>query len=257
MRLSLLVAVALSACANAGGGARTDASAATAWRRRRRRARRIHVLALPCSILPQCGCIATYACDVDTTDATAPRAGRSPRRARTRTRATRSTTATTATCASAARRRRRARSTARRTRLRFATRQVRHRYHERRHAGAGHPAGVLVELRSNGHDRRAVPPDVQVRFVHGDARARHGSDHGLHARRRGHAGRELQAGTVGNEALCAKGFLCTTTDSGGTFSCRKVCNTPGTTSAACGGQACIMFNPTFTVGPDSYGVCAP
>lgn len=58
------------------------------------------------------------------------------------------------------------------------------------------------------------------------------------------------------EARCAKGHQCTTTDSGATFKCRRVCSAPGTTTG-CGTEMCIGFAPAIVIGGTSYGVCGP
>lgn len=70
-------------------------------------------------------------------------------------------------------------------------------------------------------------------------------------------GTDCKVGTLGNDTLCAKGFLCTTTDGNATFKCRKICKGPSAQNAACSNQACIAFTDPFTLAGDTYGVCAP
>jgi len=74
----------------------------------------------------------------------------------------------------------------------------------------------------------------------------------------GTQGADCKAGTNGDDTRCAKSFSCTTTDGGTTFKCRRFCTNPGTTqSAQCSNQACIAFSPPIMLAGVSYGVCAP
>ena len=65
-------------------------------------------------------------------------------------------------------------------------------------------------------------------------------------------GESCQNGTSGNEALCARGYLCTTINAGASFECRRICNR--TANTGCGALTCIGFNPAHTVDIE-YGVC--
>jgi hypothetical protein len=74
----------------------------------------------------------------------------------------------------------------------------------------------------------------------------------------GGQGFNCKAGSLGNDSLCAKGTLCTTTNGGTTYVCRKICTNPGVAnSAQCSNQACIAFDPPYMIAGVSYGVCAP
>lgn len=62
-----------------------------------------------------------------------------------------------------------------------------------------------------------------------------------------------KVGNNGNDALCARGYLCTTTDGGANFNCRRICNK--TTNTGCSsGQTCIGFSTPYTIDIE-YGVC--
>jgi hypothetical protein len=69
----------------------------------------------------------------------------------------------------------------------------------------------------------------------------------------GTQGTTCQAGSNGDDTLCAANNLCTTLD-GTTFNCRRICIRPG--GAQCvGTQTCLGFNPALTIGGTEYGVC--
>lgn len=66
-------------------------------------------------------------------------------------------------------------------------------------------------------------------------------------------GANCKVGADGDERLCAQNFLCTTVNAGTNFNCRRTCSNVG---AACAtGGTCIGFNPAFTVAGTTYGVC--
>jgi hypothetical protein len=257
MRLSLLVAATLAACANAGGSAQTDASHDTGGA--------IDAAPdafacsqMPCSILPQCGCSQTFACDVDTSDAngTACRPVTAPGTHTTECNSLDDCdkgfvclgNAQYGSC------------------KKYCTTD----------ADCGTPRGKCVlDISSGGTPVPGIPAACSSNCDPTDTTGalcpstyKCGLFNATHAGSpvkitdcspagAGTQGADCKQGTVGNDALCAKGFLCTTTDNNVTFKCRKVCKSPAATSAACGGQQCIGFADPFTVGGDTYGVCAP
>jgi hypothetical protein len=60
------------------------------------------------------------------------------------------------------------------------------------------------------------------------------------------------ANCMGNESLCAPGYLCTTLD-GTNYACRRVCNKTANTGCT-GSQTCLGFTTPHTVDIE-YGVC--
>ena len=68
----------------------------------------------------------------------------------------------------------------------------------------------------------------------------------------GTQGANCKSGNLGNESLCAAGYLCTTVDAGANFNCRRICNKTANTGCTTG--TCIAFNPAHTVDVE-YGVC--
>ncbi|HEY5927709.1 MAG TPA: hypothetical protein VIV11_38755 [Kofleriaceae bacterium] len=69
----------------------------------------------------------------------------------------------------------------------------------------------------------------------------------------GTQGANCKSGTLGNESLCAQGFLCTTVDAGATYTCRRICNKTTMTGCA-GAQTCLGFSTPHTIDIE-YGVC--
>jgi hypothetical protein len=65
-------------------------------------------------------------------------------------------------------------------------------------------------------------------------------------------GANCKAGTLGNDAMCAPGYLCTTVDGGTNYNCRRICNK--TANTGCTSGTCLAFNPAHTVDIE-YGVC--
>src|ERR1043165_4264579 len=74
------------------------------------------------------------------------------------------------------------------------------------------------------------------------------------------AGTGVQGDTCGaapgNDALCAKGYSCSTTTSDATPKCRRICQKA---ASNCGAATCLSFSPPFTVGLPppgvEYGIC--
>jgi len=69
----------------------------------------------------------------------------------------------------------------------------------------------------------------------------------------GAQGANCKAGTLGNDAMCAPGFMCTSTDAGATYICRRICNRTAMTGCT-GAQTCINFSPAQMLDIE-YGVC--
>jgi hypothetical protein len=72
-------------------------------------------------------------------------------------------------------------------------------------------------------------------------------------------GGNCKVGSTGDDKLCASGHLCTTTDGGTTYTCRKICRgptQPQSANADCNNQNCIGFNTPFDLAGVIYGVCA-
>jgi len=70
----------------------------------------------------------------------------------------------------------------------------------------------------------------------------------------GTQGTTCTGGGQGDDKLCAADFSCTTIDSGTSFQCRKVC-VVGISGTCPLNQTCLQFNPTLTIGGTEYGVC--
>jgi hypothetical protein len=68
----------------------------------------------------------------------------------------------------------------------------------------------------------------------------------------GTQGANCKAGNLGNEAMCAQGYMCTTTDAGATYICRRICNR--TAGTGCTTGMCIGFSVPHTIDIE-YGVC--
>lgn len=212
----------------------------------------------PCSIIPQCGCGATSACDVDTTDSmgTTCRSVNVPGKE-------------TATCSSldkcdkgyvclggAA----------------YATCKK----YCMADADCGTPRGrCAIDISSGGMAIPGIPPacssncnplpttapsECPANYKCGLFTATHNgapvkitdcSPAGA-----GTQGANCKAGTLGNDALCAPGFLCTTVDGGTNYNCRRICNkTVGnSTCTGFGGGTCLGFSTPHTIDVE-YGVC--
>ena len=69
-------------------------------------------------------------------------------------------------------------------------------------------------------------------------------------------GTDCKAGAVGNDALCAKGFLCTSTDNNVTFKCRKLCKSP-MAAAQRAESAVHRVHQSVPGRSRTFGVCAP
>jgi hypothetical protein len=69
----------------------------------------------------------------------------------------------------------------------------------------------------------------------------------------GGQGTNCKVGSQGDDSLCPINHLCTTTNAGVMFVCRRVCNLSagGTPCAA----TCLPFNPAFVLAGVQYGVC--
>ena len=259
VRAPLLIAlVALAACAKAGGGD-TDATASDTSRPIDALADGNGCTAQPCTILPQCGCGGATACDVDTSDNNGA--------------ACRSITAPgkeTATC----------------TGLDGCDRgyvclggaaYASCKKYCTGDADCGSPRGkCAITISSGGQPIPGIPtvcssncdplnatqaecPTTykcglfRTTFMGASTDLTDCSPAGA-----GQQGADCKSGTLGNDALCAKTFSCTTTDAGATYRCRKFCTNPGVAaSAQCANQACIAFTNPYTIAGVTYGVCAP
>lgn len=72
------------------------------------------------------------------------------------------------------------------------------------------------------------------------------------------AGANVQAqsckvGTQGDDTLCAKGYLCTTLDGGTNYNCRRICQVA---ASNCGTRTCKTFTTPQTINGVEYGVCS-
>ena len=70
----------------------------------------------------------------------------------------------------------------------------------------------------------------------------------------GTQGTSCKNGTAADDTLCGKGYLCTTFDAGTptNFNCRRMCVIGGT---GCGALTCRPFSTPFTIKGTEYGVC--
>jgi hypothetical protein len=257
VRIWLLVAVAAGACATAGGSdvdARAGDSTSTDVAIDMN-----NCAQQPCSIIPQCGCATTDACDLDTTDnnGTVCRPVTTPG-------------TITATCNSlddcekgyvclggaayAACKK-------------YCTGDIdcgtpRGKCALNISSGGMPVMGVPTVCTSNCDPTSTNPAECPSTFKCGLFTAMHmGTTYDVadcSPAGTGMQGFNCKSGTLGNDSLCAKGFLCTTIDMGTTYTCRKICTNPMAGSAQCGGQTCIAFSDPYTL-PDNitYGVCAP
>lgn len=73
----------------------------------------------------------------------------------------------------------------------------------------------------------------------------------------GGQGFNCKVGTTGDDTLCAKSLACTTINGGTSFNCRKYCTNPGSTGQCGGSNVCIGFGSPLTLAGVTYGVCAP
>lgn len=64
-------------------------------------------------------------------------------------------------------------------------------------------------------------------------------------------GANCKNGATGDDTMCAPDFLCTTLDNT-SWACRKIC---AKAASNCGAMTCLSFNPAFSVGGTEYGVC--
>jgi len=60
------------------------------------------------------------------------------------------------------------------------------------------------------------------------------------------------AGTSGNDSLCAKGYMCTTTSTDTAFKCRRICQVA---SPNCGAGTCLSFTTKHIINGVEYGIC--
>lgn len=70
-------------------------------------------------------------------------------------------------------------------------------------------------------------------------------------------GGDCTSGTGPNEAMCAKGYQCVKFTSETTYKCRRICTGPTANSSQCSNMQCVGFGTPHTVGGVTYGVCAP
>lgn len=72
----------------------------------------------------------------------------------------------------------------------------------------------------------------------------------------GTQGTNCKVGTLGSDALCGKGYMCTTIDAGANYNCRRICTPPSATAGGgCGTLTCIAFTTPHTINGVEYGVC--
>jgi hypothetical protein len=64
-------------------------------------------------------------------------------------------------------------------------------------------------------------------------------------------GADCKVGADGDDALCGKDHTCVTSDGGTTFTCRRMC----VVGTACTVGTCTAFGTPFIVGGINYGVC--
>ena len=70
----------------------------------------------------------------------------------------------------------------------------------------------------------------------------------------GKQGASCKSNGMGVDSLCAPNFSCTTVDGGTNFNCRHFCDKTANTGCPAG-TTCISFNPAFTIKGVEYGVC--
>jgi hypothetical protein len=256
--VTVIVLATLVACAK-GSGQQTDAAPADTPKPIDAAPDSNNCAQQPCSILPQCGCSQTSACDVDLSDnaGTACRPVNVP--------GTETSTcngpdkcdktyvclggSTYATC------------------KKYCTTD----------ADCGTPRGrCAIDINSGGMPipdiptacssncnplLTGTPPECPANYKCGLYTATHGGSPvritDCSPAGAGAQGANCKSGTLGNDSLCASGYLCTTIDAGASFNCRRICNrslgqsgNPG----CVGTQQCIGFNPAHTVDVE-YGVC--
>jgi hypothetical protein len=68
----------------------------------------------------------------------------------------------------------------------------------------------------------------------------------------GNQGASCVSGTNGDDKLCNKGYLCSTTTADTAFKCRRVCQKA---APNCGQATCLSFNPPLTIAGTEYGIC--
>jgi hypothetical protein len=210
---------------------------------------------MPCSILPQCGCVGVRACDLDATDSmgTACRSILSPGQE-------------TATCTALDR------CDAGYVCLGPSGSATCKKYCNA-DAECGTPRGrCAIDITNAGTPVTGIPsvcssncdplstaqaPECPTNFkcglfttTHAGAQVKIASCTAAGA---GTQGTSCKQGTTGNEALCGRGYLCTTIDGGTNFNCRRVCNKTANTGCV-GAQTCIAFNPPHAMDIE-YGVC--
>jgi hypothetical protein len=249
----VLAALALVACAS-GSGSSSDAATDTP--------RPIDAAidgnncsAQPCTILPQCGCGATQACDVDTSDSM----GGACRSVLVEGKETATCSAldrcdkgfvclggATATC----------------------------KKYCMADADCGTPRGrCAIDISANGMPIAGIPsacssncnPLATTAPAECPTSYKCGLFTATHAGApvkiadctpagAGTQGANCKQGTTGNEALCARGYSCTSIDGGANFACRRICNR--TANTGCTSGSCIGFSPPHTIDVE-YGVCNP
>lgn len=254
-RLCLVVMLALAACASGSGQSHdappdpkppADAAPDTTT-----------CSMQPCDILPQCGCVGVRACDVDASDGmgTACRSILEPGKE-------------TSACSTLDR------CDAGYVCLGGATSGSCKKYCSA-DSDCGTPRGrCAIDITSGGMPITGVPPacssncnplattqppECPASYKCGLFTATHGGAPVKIAdctpAGAGTQGANCKQGTTGNEALCARGYLCTSIDAGANFNCRRICNR--TTNTGCTGtQTCVAFNPAHTIDTE-YGVCNP
>jgi hypothetical protein len=253
LRPVLVLLVALAACAR-GEGTGSDAAVDTS----KPADAAIDAFAcsqMPCSIIPQCGCVGVRACDVDTSDAmgTACRSILAPGQE-------------TSTCTALDR------CDAGYVCL-GASGSASCKKYCSADADCGTPRGrCAIDITSNGTLVSGVPPacssNCDPLLTAPPSECPSGFKCGLFTTNHagspvkiasctpagnGTQGASCKDGTTGNEALCGRGYLCTTIDGGTNFNCRRICNKTANTGCA-GAQTCIAFNPPNVIDIE-YGVC--
>ena len=208
--------------------------------------------AQPCSILPQCGCAATSACDVDTTDnmGTACRPVNVPGKE-------------TSTCSGLDK------CDKAYVCLGGATYATCKKYCMA-NADCGTPRGrCAIDISSGGMPIAGIPsacssncnpiattaPECPANYKCGLFTATHnGSPVPIADCSPAGAGTQgASCGTtLGNDAMCAPGYLCTTVTAG-SYQCRRICNKTANTGCT-GTQTCLGFSTPQTIDIE-YGVC--
>jgi hypothetical protein len=252
MRFALL-ALALTACASASSGT-TDSNGTVDDGGVVDSAPDANTCATqPCSILPQCGC-ASGACDIDGTDlmGTACRTIMSPG-------------IETTTCAGP-------KECDHGYVCLGATGQAACHKYCSQNSDCGSPRGqCVIDITSGGMPIAGIPPacssncdptstnpaECPATYKCGLFTSTHNGSP-VKISDCSKAGSGVQATSCktasgGDDALCGKGYLCTTLDGGTNYNCRRICQV---TASNCGARTCKTFTTPHTINGVEYGVCS-